>query len=276
MPAPNAQQLALLTKTNFSAKNIKIPLNWSQPGDQYPDAFATSERQVAPNAPTELFHAATLNKYHVDAAKEMSDKLGAYIDGIAGAICGAIDNWMKMTMISGAIINGPVATLIPGGVVGPPLLPLILGQAPKGTPLETTYSLAIANAFNTAWQVWQLGLTGMLTYPAFAAVPSPMAPPMPNIPVPLVTLSSPGEAQLSPAALKGAMVGMLGDPTAQHAPDLFDALAQAFNTVFQLFKTTTLVQNVLGTGPVPTFAPPFVPVGPVLAGTVIPTPGVLV
>ena len=57
---------------------------------------------------------------------------------------------------------------------------------------------------------------------------------------------------------------------------MFDALAQAFGTVFQMFKTTTIVQNVLGTGPVPTFAPPFVPVGPVLAGTVIPTPGVFV
>ena len=32
----------------------------------------------------------------------------------------------------------------------------------------------------------------------------------------------------------------------------------------------------VGAGPVPTFAPPFLPVGPVLAGTVIPTPGVFV
>lgn len=276
MPAPNAQMLAQLTRTNFSAKNIKIPIDWAPPGQQYPDAFAPSERQVAPGSPTELFHAATLNKYHVDSAKDMSDKLGAYIDGVSGAICGAIDNWMKMAMVTAALINGPAGTLLPGGVVGPPLLPLILGQAPKNTPLEAQYSLAIANAFGTAWQTWQTGLTGMLTYPAFAAVPSPMAPPMPNVPMPLVAFASAGEALLSPATLKGAMIGMLANPTAQHAPDLFDALAQAFGTVFQMFKTTTIVQNVLGTGPVPTFAPPFVPVGPVMAGTVIPTPGVFV
>ena len=67
----------------------------------------------------------------------------------------------------------------------------------------------------------------------------------------------------------------LGDPTALHASDLFDAIAKAFSNVFQIFKVSTIVQNVLGMGPIPTFAPPFVPVGPVVMGTVIPTPGVL-
>jgi len=68
----------------------------------------------------------------------------------------------------------------------------------------------------------------------------------------------------------------LADPKALHASDLFDAIAKAFNTIFQVFKASTMVQNVLGMGPIPTFAPPFVPVGPVVMGSVIPTPGVLV
>jgi hypothetical protein len=68
----------------------------------------------------------------------------------------------------------------------------------------------------------------------------------------------------------------LADPQALHASDLFDAIAKAFNTVFQTFKASTLVNNVLGMGPVPTFAPPFVPAGPVLMGSVIPMPGVFV
>ncbi|MCB1719202.1 MAG: hypothetical protein KDK05_29055, partial [Candidatus Competibacteraceae bacterium] len=57
------------------------------------------------------------------------------------------------------------------------------------------------------------------------------------------------------------------------ASDLFDAIAQAFYSVFQIFKTSTLVQNVIGTGPVPIFAPPFVPVGPVVMGTGNGVPG---
>ncbi len=274
MAAPQASMLAQLTKVNFSAKNIKVPVSWSQPNDQFPDAFQAPERMAPPNPPTSLFHEATLNKYHVGTAKEMSDKLEKYIDGICQAICGAIQNWMSMAMVNTAIINGPVGMVTPGGVFGPPIMPLILGQGPKATPMEMKYTQAIASAFGSAWQSWQSGLMGQLMYPAFAAFPGPMAPPMPNVPLPLMALPSSQEVLLSPILLKSSMVSNFGDASALHAADLFDALAQAFNPVFQMFKSTTMVQNVLGTGPIPTFAPPFVPVGPVVMGSVIPTPGV--
>ena len=276
MPAPKKEMLAQLAKMNFISKNIKLPQEWEQPGDQYPDAFDPSEKSVAPNTPMNLFREATLNKYHVDTAKDIGDKFDQYIEGICGAICDAIDKWMKLTMIAGAIINGPVGMLFPGNVNGPPLMPLILSNAPKSTPQEIKYSNAIASAFGTLWQPWHLGLMGTLQYPPFAAFPGPVAPPMPNIPIPLIAFSSPGESGLSANALKSMMDVNLADPNALHASDLFDAIAKAFNTVFQIFKASTIVQNVLGTGPIPTFAPPFVPVGPVLGGTVIPTPGVLV
>jgi hypothetical protein len=276
MPAPQKELLAQLAKTNFISKNIQLPVDWAQPGDQYPNAFSPSEKTVAPNSHMNLFRESSLNKYHVDSAKTLGDKLAEYIDGICGAVCDGIDKWMKMTMIAGVVINGPVGMLLPGGVIGPPLMPLILATAPKNTPQELKYSNAIANAFGILWMPWQVGLMGMLSYPAFAAFPGPMAPPMPNIPVPLITFSSPGESGLSPGSLKSLMYANLADPQALHAIDLFDSIATAFSTVFQIFKASTLVQNVLGLGPIPTFAPPFVPVGPVLGGTVIPIPGVLV
>jgi hypothetical protein len=276
MPAPQKTILAQLAKINFNSKGINLPMNWSHPGEQYPDAFKPSEIAVAPNAPMNLFRDATLNKYHVDTAKTIGKQFENYIDGICGAICDGIDKWMKMTMITSALINGPVGVVLPGSFVGPPLMPLILGTAPKNTPQEIKYSNAVASALGTLWQAWQAGLMGTLMYPAFAAFPGPVAPPMPNIPLPLIAFSSPGESGLSPSALKITMDANLADPQALHASDLFDATAKAFNTVFQVFKASTLVQNVLGMGPIPTFAPPFVPVGPVVMGTVIPTPGVLV
>jgi hypothetical protein len=276
MPAPQKDFLAQLAKTNLISKNIQLPVNWAQPGDQYPHAFSLPERMVTPNSPMNLFRESSLNKYHVDSAKTIGDRFAVYIDGICGAICDGIDKWMKMAMMTAVIINGPVGMLLPGGVVGPPLMPLILATAPKKTSQELKYSMAIANSFGALWMPWHMGLTGMLTYPAFAAFPGPMAPPMPNIPVPLIAFSSPGEVGLSPSNLKSLMYGTLADPQALHAMDLFDSIATAFSTVFPIFKASTLVQNVLGMGPIPTFAPPFVPVGPVLGGTVIPTPGVLV
>ena len=205
-----------------------------------------------------------------------AEQFKAYIEGITGAISDGIDKWMKMAMITTVIINGPVGMLLPGGVVGPPLMPLIMATAPKTTPMEIRYSTAIANAMGQQWQIWCMGLMGTLMYPAFAAFPGPMAPPTPNIPLALIALSSPGEAGLSPDALKGMMTVFLADPQANHALDLFDALSKGFNTIFQTFKMSTMVQNVMGMGPIPTFAPPVVPVGPVLGGWVIPVPGVFV
>ncbi|MBC2695181.1 MAG: hypothetical protein HF982_07895 [Desulfobacteraceae bacterium] len=275
MPAPQKDMLAQLAKSNFLSKGVELPMDWLEPGEQYSDAFTPSELMVSPNFPMNLFREATLNKYHVDAAATVGEQLADYIDGISGAICDGIDNWMKMTMIASVIINGPTGMLLPGGVVGPPLMPLILASAPMSTPQEIKYSNAIAGALGTLWQSWHMGLMGTLMYPAFAVFPGPMAPPTPNIPIPLVTFSSPGESGLSPGTLKSTMDANLADPEALHASDLFDAIANAFNTVFQIFKTSTLVQNVLGMGPIPSFAPPVVPAGPVVAGSVIPTPGVL-
>jgi hypothetical protein len=273
MPPPNKSLYAQLAKSIFASKAIPLPQSWSQPGSQYPDAFSAEERTTAPNPPTNLFREATSNKYHVDTAGEIGKKFETFVDGICGATCDGIGNWLSIATISGVMINGPVGMLTPGNVIGPPVTPLILATAPKGTPQEMKYSNAVASTFGAAWQAWHAGLTGVLSYPAFAAFPAPIAPPMPNIPVPLVVFASAGEAMLSPGALKGAMTANLGDPKALHATDLFDALSQAFPAVFAIFKASTLVKNVLGTGPIPTFAPPFVPVGPVLGGIGTGPPG---
>jgi len=267
--------LVMLAKMNFCSKGIKLPMEWSEPGDHYPKAFQPGEEAVPPNQPLNLFREESLNKYHVNSAGDVGKQFETYIEGICGAIHGAVDQWRQMATIAGVMIVGPVASI--GIVVGPPLTPLILAQGPKGTPQEVKYTTAIANAFGTAWLPWQASIKvpGLPWYPAFAAFPGPVAPPMPNIPMPLIALVS-VDASLSPGALSGLMMANLGDPTALHAQDLFDAISKAFNTVFTLFKAMTMVTNVLGTGPIPTFAPPFVPVGPVMGGVGTGPPGCLV
>lgn len=275
MPPPNKALYTNLTKQIFTAKAIPLPGKWSDMGDQFGDAFSLAERIAFPNPPTNLFREATLNKYHVDTAKDVGKAFADYIEAMCGAICDGIQNWMSTASISGVIINAVVGNLIPGNVIGPPLTPLILATGPKKTPMELKYTNAIATAFGNAWMSWSMGLTGILSYPAFAAFPGPVAPPMPNVPMPLIAFSSPGEAMLSPAMLKTNMIALHGDPTALHAADLFDAFGQGFTAPFTTFKATTMVKNVLGTGPIPTFAPPFVPVGPVLMGVGTGPPGCL-
>ena len=43
--------------------------------------------------------------------------------------------------------------------------------------------------------------------------------------------------------------------------------------MFKIWQVSTMVTQVTGTGPVPTFAPPYVPGGPVVGGTAIMSPG---
>lgn len=275
MPAPQATMMQQLAKAQFMSFGIKLPVDWKQPqgegGRQYGNAFKPSEHVGVVTPPT-LFVPASTNKYHTDTVNKISGQFNDYIDGICSAICDAWSQWQTAATMVGVMITGPVASM--GQVVGIPWLPLIMASGPKTTPAELKYTTTIANVLNTAWLAYTatIKVPGLPWYPAFAAVPSPVAPPMPNVPVPVVALTQ-VTVPVSKAILKGQMIAMHADPTAQHSVELFDAVADAFEKCFQLWQTTTMVTNVLGTGPVPTFAPPVVPVGPVLGGIGSMTPG---
>jgi hypothetical protein len=196
----------------------------------------------------------------------------AYIDGISSAICSAWSQWQSMATFVGVVINAVTAS--GGQIVGPPWTPLILAQGPKQNPEALKMTNTIANVLGTAWLSFTatVKVTGMPWYPAFAAVPSPVAPPMPNIPCPLAALTM-VPISLGANVLAAQMVAVDGDPAATDHKRLYTALADAFEKVFNLWKVSTMVTNVLGTGPVPTFAPPYVPVGPVVGGVGTMTPG---
>jgi hypothetical protein len=278
MPAPQASLMKQIAKQLFIASGIALPTDWSLPtGDpaakHYTKAFKENELACAiPPVPPGLFLAASSNKYNCVAAKEISGKFEAYIDGVCDAICMAWSQWQMAATLVGVVINAVTASL--GQVVGPPLTPIILAQAPKSTPQEIQYSNAIAQAIGTAWITYTatIKVPGLPWYPAFASVPAPVAPPMPNVPMPVIALTQ-ATAAVSQNALKGQMIANLGDASALHSKELFDCIAGAFENCFTLWQASTMVSNVMGTGPVPTFAPPVVPVGPVVGGVGVMIPG---
>jgi len=219
-----------------------------------------------------LFQPASMNKYHTDAQKMHIGKIGGFIDGICDAICSAWGKWQSTATLVGVVIAGPTASA--GQIVGPPWTPLILASAPKATPMEMKYSNVIATVLGTAWLTFTatVKLAGLPWYPAFAALPSPVAPPTPNIPCPFATLIQ-VPVSISAPILKAQMVAQLGDPMAPFSNELFESIADAFEKTYNIWKASTMVTNVLGTGPVPTFAPPLVPMGPVVGGIGTMTPG---
>ena len=79
---------------------------------------------------------------------------------------------------------------------------------------------------------------------------------------------------ISTNVMKPQMIGQLGDPQAPLHKELFESICDSFEKTYNLWKTTTMVTNVFPTvAPVPTFAPPYVPVGPVVGGVAIMSPG---
>jgi hypothetical protein len=275
MPAPQASAFQQLARLKFTSFNLKVPANWTDPAgdaaDHYGRAFKADEKASSPGMPP-LFQPASLNKYHTDAQKMHIGKIGGFIDDISSAICSAWSTWQSAATLVGVVIAGPTASA--GQIVGPPWTPLILKSAPMSSPMMAKYSTVIATVIGTAWLTFTatVKLAGMPWYPAFAALPSPIAPPTPNIPCPFAALVQ-VPVSISAPVLKGQMVMQLADPMAPFSAELFEAISDAFEKTYNIWKISTMVTNVLGTGPVPTFAPPLVPMGPVVGGVGTMTPG---
>lgn len=273
----NAMAMSQLTKMRFRTSFVKMPFKFEKPSDskQYGEAFSPVEKFGIPN-PMGLFLPASLNGYHVNTATIIGVLMEEFIDEILAAFAGAVDQWSKLAVLVNVKVNAVVAA--DGKIQGPPMEPLILKSAPMNTPQLQKYSKAVAKAVGKAWDNWMKNakVPGLPWYPAFAAFPGPVAPPMPNIPVPLILLQSTSEAEMSAAKLEKAMIDALGDKNAAHHEVLFKSLATGIGTIFLGWKAMTMVTMVLGTGQIPTFAPPVVPVGPVVNGTGTMTPGGLV
>ena len=107
-------------------------------------------------------------------------------------------------------------------------------------------------------------------YPSFAAFPAPVAPPTPNMPAPFMALPHDAMAT-SVQNLKAAMCSALHGSMGYHT-EFFDSLATGLQLPLVMWKASQIVAMVFGRGPVPTFAPPYVPVGPVVGGTILPGP----
>lgn len=269
MPAPQAQMMGNIAVQHFRSLAIVHPSDWSQPqgeaGKQYVDAFEEHQRAV-PIDPNLMFVPCSNNHYHVTACRDVGDKVRMFLEETSKAVCMSWQQWMMQAQIGGVVVAAIVGNLPSGGLVGPPQFPLAMPMALKNTPMLMKYSKAVLQAFSQAFMVWAQGYSGVLMYPpTFAMCPMPIHPPCPNIPATLQTTgASPGQAMMAAKPLETAMIAQLGDPGAPHHRQLFQSMATAIDKCFLLWLQQCQVQMVMGTGPVPTYAPPLAPAGAVV------------
>lgn len=198
---------------------------------------------------------------------------------ILNAIKYGVDMWRLQAHFSNISIMGQTAIGNPGCLTGPDLQPWIM-QAPEvlyTTGYLKTLITAVASGVANLFKQWQdfVAVPGLPWYPMFAAFAGPFAPPMPNIPMPLITCISQNQNKLmSPYQLETAIKSRLPAEFLLSEMELFYfPLTVNIANYFTNWLCSQNVMMVMGMGPVPTYNPPYVPVGSVVNGYIIPSPG---
>jgi hypothetical protein len=275
MPGLNTQLMLATARARFCSFQLRLPTVVGVVAPQIRIASAaasatpsTSIRQVTRgtslSCPPALFLPASDDPRNLDMQRACSATVDAYLSRICDAIGQAHTAWRLRARLVQVAINAHVAS--GGNLQGAGLEPDIRQHAPREGSWERARSEAIAAGIGICWENWQraVSVPGLPWYPGFAAFPGPMAPPTPNVPTPLVTVQNP--VHLNSWRLKSDMLARYSGDN-EWPGELFDAVAFGLERAFQTWAPSQMVMNVMGTGPVPLFAPPYVPVGSVVGGT---------
>jgi hypothetical protein len=208
----------------------------------------------------------------VDDQKMVHDLYSALFDGIMDAIEFGFNQYRQSAGLVDVQIQAMTAN---GGRLRGPALDPLIARAPSvagWVGWKAVVRDAAAKGMEQQWSALAASLTlpGLPWYPSFVAFPGPVAPPTPNVPIPFIALPHDAMAT-SVQNLKTAMCSALHGSLAYHT-EFFDSIATGLQLPLQMWKTSQMVALVLGRGPVPTFAPPYVPVGPVVGGMTLPGP----
>ena len=184
-----------------------------------------------------------------------------------------VNEWIGAARIQGGKVSGPSAILSPGSLVSDTNIEMRVLQILMRSQVPREISAALAKVLATAWNDWAAGFQIQLpaAYPSFAAFPGRFAPPTPAAGAPSVSQgSSVGEVSLKAPLLAnklGSALRMYPTKVPGGIPDqAIKSLADWVEGSFNEWKNLASLAGMMGRGPVPTFAPPYVPVGPVIMG----------
>ena len=191
----------------------------------------------------------------------------------------SVNDWIVASYVQGGRVSGPNAQLTPGSLKSGVDIEQRLSQALTLARVPAPVGQALARELGGAWRAWadgfQLTLAG--AYPKLAAVPGPVAPPTPAAGAfPISRGTSLSENRLSAAMLSPRLVSALRPLAGRDTSGLDKAVTDLASWVegsFRDWKLSAQVVGVMGKGPIPSYAPPYVPVGPVVMGDNISAPG---
>ncbi len=185
----------------------------------------------------------------------------------------AVNEWIGQARVQGGRVSGSAAILPAGSLVSDVNIAKRMVDMLSASQVPPAISTAVANVLAGAWQEWAVGFQMQIpgAYPSLAAVPAPSAPPTRATVSPALSQgSSAGEASLRAPVLANRLISTLRMQAlggAAGSPDqAMQNLAAWVDGSFNQWKVTVRMTSLVGRGSVPTYAPPYVPVGPVIRG----------
>ena len=285
---PGLTFIKILGNLVFFSKSLKLPVGWQAPSgsdgsQQYGNSLQPTEKVGIPQLIPPWFMPAEPQKYFQDSCDKVGTDMKDFHDKMLDAIGFAHNMWKLQAKFQNLQVMAVSAIGTPGCLSGPELEGLIT-KAPMVAAFTGNMAKwrdAVAKGVSKCFKQWQdqVMVPGLPWYPAFAAFPGPMAPPMPNIPTPLIACPSAMMSMIvAPTQMKQEMInaldgGIKKDDKDKHHEAMFEAIATVLALAFLMWLPQQQVMLVLGKGQIPTFAPPFVPVGPVVGGDNISVPG---
>jgi hypothetical protein len=276
----------------MAAQGKKMPTadGWKQPqGDpdasHYSESMSAADKVAIPSEMPPLFMPQNPNKYHQECCDKVGKALKKFHDDMLDACEYAHTMFKTQAKYKDLKVNSVTALGTPGCLDGPELESYIK-NAPTAASMtkdnEKKWRDAVAKGVSKSFKsyVGKVMIPGLPLYPAFAAFPGPMAPPMPNVPIPQIAAPSPMMTDVALfTMIKSNCVDALSDKSDdpdKHHEMVFGGIATVLGAAFTMWIPMQMVNLVLGKGPIPSFAPPFVPVGPVVMGDNIGAPGHLI
>ena len=288
---PGLSPIKILGNVKFLSKQLKLPAKKASGGAKgwaekyYKDRDREQDEMtgVPKVIPPWFMPQKPGYKYHQKSCDTVGQSFKDFHDAMVDAVQFAHNMWKLQAKFKDLQIMAVSAIGSPGCLDGPELESLIKNapQCAAFTGNMAKHRDAVAKGVSKCFKDWQGQVTvpGLPWYPAFAAFPGPMAPPMPNVPMPLIAcISAKMTSIIMPNDMKAAMDdaldgGMKDKDPEKHYEALHDAIATTLAIAFLMWLPSQQVMLVMGKGPIPTFAPPVVPVGPVMGGDNLPIPG---
>ena len=247
--------------------------NWG-PGYMFADGIVT------------YFGTQDMHAYHFQTANVMTKAYREFIYTMIDATQYAFNLWKPTLFFKNLKINGPVCVGSKGCLTTTADFAKLFNSYPGHAAISggkhfNKWRDAVGKGVAKCLKNYIDGVTvpGLPWYPAFAAFPGPVAPPMPNTPATLAMCPSTGTADITVGkkiqkAILDEFDGDLADDCQEKIhKTIFMAIGETLATGFSIWMPTQTINLVMGTGQIPTFAPPVVPAGPVVNGQNIPSGG---